>query len=324
VYDWNDVRVFLAVARGGSTLAASRILNVNQTTVARRVAALEQALGFALFDRLQSGYRPTEVGELIRGAAERLESEAEVLARLAAQHGRKLSGVIRVTTNESMANALLTPCLAEFAELYPDIQIQVLVDDRRVDIAGGEADVAIRAGSRPTDPDLVIRKLCVAAWAFYCSTRYAERRGFPRSLEDLNGHLLLGGDGVLARAPAVLWMEANTPDSTIVNRSNSLTNLIVALRAGLGVGPLPCMEGDAAADLVRCFAPPPEFESEVLLIIRSELRDVPRVRAFIDFVTARTAQLRPLLEGRVPAPGSASTGTLPNGAERPTAVEASA
>jgi DNA-binding transcriptional LysR family regulator len=302
MYDWNDVRVFLAVARGGSTLAASRMLSVNQTTVARRVSALEEALGFALFDRLQSGYRLTEVGELIRANAERLESEAEALARVVAQHGRNLSGSIRVTTNESLANALLTPCLGEFADLYPDIQIQVFVDDRHLDITGGEADVAIRAGSRPTNPDLIVRKLCAAAWAFYCGTRYAERRGVPASMEDLDGHLLLGGDGVLANAPAMKWMEASTPNSTIVNRSNSLTNLIVAIRAGLGVGPLPCMEGDCAPDLVRCFAPPPQFESEVMLVTRSELRDVPRVRAFIDFISARTAQLRPLLEGRLPAP----------------------
>jgi DNA-binding transcriptional LysR family regulator len=302
VYDWNDVRVFLAVARGGSTLAASRMLHVNQTTVARRVSALEEALGFPLFDRLQSGYRLTEVGELIRANAERLEAEAEALARVVAQHGRKLSGAIRVTTNESIANAMLTPCLAEFAELYPDIQIQVFVDDRRMDIAGGEADIAIRAGSRPTDPDLIIRKLCGACWAFYCSVRYAERRGVPRSAEALNGHALLGGEGALASAPAMRWMEASTPDSTIVGRSNSLTNLMVAIRAGLGVGPLPCMEGDCAPDLIRCYSPPPEFDSEVFLVTRSDLRDLPRIRAFSDFIAARTAQLRPLFEGKLPAP----------------------
>lgn len=302
MYDWSDVRVFLAVARGGSTLAASRLLNVNQTTVARRVAALEEALGFTLFDRPQSGYRLTEVGELILGAAERMEAEAESLVRMAAQHGRKLSGVIRVTTNESLANTLLTPCLAEFADLYPDIQIQIFVDDRRLDISGGEADVAIRAGSRPSDPDLIVRKLCGASWAFYCSKGYAARRGLPDSAEALNGHALLGGEGVLSLAPAMIWMEANTPDSTIVSRSNSLTNLIVALKAGLGVGPLPCIEGDRAPELVRCYAPPPEFDSEVLLVTRSDLRDLPRMRAFTDFVSARTAQLRPLLEGRSPAP----------------------
>jgi DNA-binding transcriptional LysR family regulator len=282
------------------------MLHVNQTTVARRVTALEEALGFALFDRLQSGYRLTEVGELICPNAERMEKEAEGLARAVAQHGRKLSGAICVTTNESIANALLTPCLAEFADLYPDIQIQVHVSDQRLNIAGGEADVAIRAGSRPSDPDLVVRKMCAAAWSFYCSPRYAERRGVPASLEDVNGHLLLSGDGVLAHAPAVVWMDANTPNSTIVSRSNSLTNLMVAIRAGLGVGPLPCMEGDAVPELIRCFDPPEQFSSEVLLVTRGELRDVPRVRAFIDFVAARTAQLRPLFEGRLPTPRSAT------------------
>lgn len=313
LYEWNDVRVFLAVARSGSTLAASRVLRVNQTTVARRVSALEEALGFPLFDRHQTGYRLTEVGELVCANAERMEREAEGLARVVAQHGRKLSGAIRVTTNESVANAVLTPCLAEFADLYPDIQIQVLVSDHRADIAGGEADVALRAGSRPDDPDLLVRKLCSGAWSFYCSPQYAERRGVPKSLEALNGHLLLSGDGALANAPAVLWMEANTPDSTIAGRSTSLTNLMVAIRAGMGVGPLPCIEGDAAHDLIRCFDPPELFSYEMLLIARGELRHVPRVRAFIDFVAARTAQLRPLFEGRVQKPGPDRVGAAQAG-----------
>jgi DNA-binding transcriptional LysR family regulator len=304
VYDWNDVRVFLAVARSGSTSAASRVLRVNQTTVARRISALEEALGFPLFDRLQTGYRLTEVGEVICANAERMEQEAEGLARVVAQHARKLSGAIRVTTNESIANVVLTPCLAEFSDLYPDIQIEVFVSDHRADIAGGEADVAIRAGSRPDDPNLLVRRLCSGGWSFYCSPRYAERRRVPESLEALNGHLLLSGEGALAAAPAVLWMEANTPGSTIVGRSNSLTNLLVAIHAGLGIGPLPCMAGDATPNLIRCFDPPERFTYDVLLVTRSELRDVPRVRTFVDFVAARTAQLRPLFEGRLSARSS--------------------
>lgn len=301
MYDWGDLRVFLAVARSGSTLAAARVLRVNQTTAARRVAALEEALGVQLFERHPAGYRLTEVGETIRASAERVETEAETVRRLAAQHGRRLSGAIRVTTNESLANMLLTPCLAEFAELYPDIQVQVIVDDRKLDLSRGEADVAIRAGSRPTDPDLLVRKLMVASWSFYCSTRYAERRDVPASGEELNGHTLVGGEGGLAAAPAMIWMEAHTPDSVIASRSNSLTNLLVAIRAGIGVGPLPCVEGDQAPDLIRCFPPPPEFDADVLLVTRGDMRDLPRVRAFNDFIAARAGALRHQLTGRARA-----------------------
>src|SRR5258708_1826183 len=165
MYDWGDLRFFLAAARAGSTLGAARELRVNQTTVARRIAALEDALGARLFDRHQDGYRLSEAGTAILGQAEHVAAEAETLERLIAQRSRQLSGVIRVTTVEIIANMMLTPWLSEFMDLYPDIRVEVIVTDQRLDLSRGEADIAIRAGYMPTGSGVVVRKLADAPWA---------------------------------------------------------------------------------------------------------------------------------------------------------------
>lgn len=298
MYDWNDLRFFLAVAQTGSTLAASRELGVNQTTVARRLAALEEALGERLFDRGSSGYRLTETGRTALPAAERVAAEAHRFRTTVAERGRRLAGAVRVTTNEAIANALVTPCLADFAEIYPDIRVEVVVSDQKLDLAAGEADVALRAGPFPTDPALIARKLADVPWAIYCSRGYAERRGAPRTPAELAAHPLLLGDGGLRNAPAMNWLREQAPGAYVASRSNSLTNHVVAVRSGLGVGPLPRMEGDAAPDLVLCMDAPQTEPHMLSLLLRPELKDVPRVRALVDFVTARAAALRPMLEGR--------------------------
>lgn len=298
MYDWGDLRIFLAVARCGSTLAASRLLHINQTTAARRVAALEAALDVQLFDRLQSGYRLTEIGEAVRASAERVEAEAETLTRLIAQQSRNLAGVIRITTNESLANAFVTPWLGEFADIYPDIRLQMIVDDRRLDLTRGEADVALRAGSKPVDGALVVKKLSVVTWSLYCSKGYAARRGCPDSVEALDAHMIVGGEGTLANLPGMQWLAEKAPRATVVAHSNSMSNLLATVKAGLGVTTLPCIVGDPEPDLVRCLGDLPELDSEMYLVTRAEMKDLPRVRAFTDFLTARVAAVRHQLAAR--------------------------
>lgn len=150
MFDWNDLRYFLAVARTGSTLGASRALAVNPTTVARRIAELERAIGMKLFDKRQTGYALTEAGAELRATAERVELEATAFAEGVAAIGRRISGVIRVTTNEGLANGVMAPALSAFRRLHPDVRIDLIVDERRLDLARGAADVALRTGSRPT------------------------------------------------------------------------------------------------------------------------------------------------------------------------------
>jgi DNA-binding transcriptional LysR family regulator len=143
-----------------------------------------------------------------------------------------------------------------------------------------------------------MRKLFAAAWSLYCSRSYAARRGSPNEPSELRNHTLLSGEGALADAPAMKWMISWAPEAPIRSYSTSLTNHLVAIRSGLGVGPLPCMEGDRDPALVRCFDPPPELESDVLLITRRDLKDVPRIKAFSEFIITRFAAIRHLAAGK--------------------------
>jgi len=291
MYEWSDLRIFLAVARQGSTVAAARVLGVNQTTVARRVAALEADLNLRLFDRRQDGYRPTEAAAALLRQAERVELEAETFNRLVAQQSRQLSGVIRLTTMEALAYFVLTPWLGEFMELYPDIRVDVIATEQRLDLARGEADMAIRVYmGRPTDPGIVFRRLAAAPWAVYCSRAYAARHGQPETAEELNEHLVIGADGPLAKRIPFAWLAAAAPRATVRHVCTSIVNVCAAILAGHGVGPQPHIMAAIKPDLVKCFDLP-DFDHHFYLVTSETLKDVPRVRAFNDFITARATNM---------------------------------
>jgi len=296
MYDWNDLRHFLAVARTGSTLRASRALGVNQTTVARRVATFEAALGMKLFEKRQTGYVLTEAGEELCPAAERVEAEAMAFGNQTGAMRRRMSGVIRVTTNEGLANTVMVPALSAFRRLHPQVRVDLIVDERRLDLARGAVDVALRSGSRPTEAGLVGRRLTDIVWAAYCSRDYAEQHGHPDSVESLNRHALIGAEGPIEALGGWKWL-SQAAQAEVVARSSSVTNLLSAVKAGLGVTVLPCMLGDPEPTLVRCLGPIEGLQSEVWLLTRDDRRDVARVRAFTDFLAAHIAGMRHLMAG---------------------------
>jgi DNA-binding transcriptional LysR family regulator len=304
MFDWNDMRYFLAVARTGSTLAASRVLAVNATTVARRIGELERAIGMRLFDKRQTGYVLTEAGLELRAAAERVEIEATTFAEQVGAIGRRISGVIRVTTNEGLANALMSPALSAFRRLHPEVRVDLIVDEQRLDLARGAADVALRTGTRPTETGLVGRRLPPVAWAVYCGLNYPGR---PTCEDDLAQHPVVGAEGPIAALPGWTWLQQAAPDAEVVARSSSVTNLISAVRAGLGLSVLPCILADPDAGLVRCAGPIKGAQSDLWLVMRDDMRDVRRVRAFVDFLAAHVASMRTLLSGESSRCGGGSS-----------------
>src|SRR5690242_19184188 len=206
MFDWNDLKAFLAVARGGSTLAASKALNVNQTTVARRVESLEAALALKIFERGQSGSRLTEAGQDLLAEGEKVERAALNFDSLAKAHQRGMAGSIRVTCIEILANMAVTPAIGEFRKLHPEVQIDLMVTDQPLDLQAGEADLAVRAVQTLPNSDLIARKIVDYEFALYCSRDYAERMGTPATTADLVDHDLIGGDAGLDTVPAMVWM----------------------------------------------------------------------------------------------------------------------
>jgi DNA-binding transcriptional LysR family regulator len=280
--DWDDLRIVLAVARAGTALGGARDLGVNQTTVIRRIDQIETALGARLFERQRSGYRITELGQHVADTAARVEREVLGLAQRLDAEQRAMSGVVRFTSSESLASRLLPEFLPKFHDRRPSVVVQLITDDRRLDLAKGEADVALRAGSRPEGAGIVARRMPDVAWNLYCSRDYAARHGAPTRREEIADHAIVGMEGHMATLPGPLWLEASAPDTPIRFRSNSLTNLQSNLCAGLGLGMLPCFIGEVRPELMRCLPPIPELNSEMWIVVREDLRAMPHVRAFVD------------------------------------------
>jgi DNA-binding transcriptional LysR family regulator len=301
--DWDDLRFVLAVARAGSALRAARALGVNQTTVMRRMEHIEAAVGAELFERRQTGYHLTPLGRRIAAGAARIEDEVMALESAVGAERRALSGCVRVTTSEMLANLLITPWLLTFRREHPGILIELVTDDRLYDLARGEADVALRGSVRkqevPQGAGIVVRKLSRAAWSVYCSRSYADEHGVPTTIEALDGHAIVAVDGPMADLPGPRWLASVAQNSRTSARCNSLTNLVATLKAGLGVATLPCIAGDAVPELVRCLPPVPELEGALWLIVRAEVKSATHVRAFADSLAAHIKGLRARLTAEV-------------------------
>jgi DNA-binding transcriptional LysR family regulator len=298
--DWDDLRFVLEVRRSGSALGAAGKLGVNQSTVMRRIVQIEACLGVELFERRQSGYVPTPNGVSVADTAERIEREVRDLQSVTTASQRVLTNAVRFTSSELLVNFVITPCLLSFQKLKPDIRIELIGDDRMLNLARGEADVALRggcSGSRPQGAGIVMRRMPSAAWAVYCSRGYADEHGIPASREEIRNHAIIGMEGPLAEIAGPLWISEAAPNVQTRFRSNSLVNLVSNLRAGLGVATLPCIVGDSEPDLVRCFPPPPELDADMWLIVREDLKSAPHVRAFADYLAAYLNSIHAQLAG---------------------------
>jgi DNA-binding transcriptional LysR family regulator len=301
--DWNDLRYFIAVARHGSTLAAGRALNVSQTTVARRIAALEQALGFPLFDKRQAGYAPTPAGEQLLQKAAQVEESASAFSEAAAAHSRDLSGTVKITTEEIYAVTLLAPLLPELRQLHPEILIDLDTSQAIRDLGAGEADISLRSTSETSQPAGVVgRKLCVDDWTLYCSKDYAARHGAPRTLDEIKGHPIIGGGGGNLWVHYQAWLQALGLEDQVAMHHATSGGLLSGVRSGFGIAVLPCVVGDSDPDLHRCIAPRTEHGRVLWLFTHDRVRHTPRVRAVIDFLYERLSRLvRQLEEKRAAA-----------------------
>jgi DNA-binding transcriptional LysR family regulator len=295
--DWGDIRFFLAVARGGSTAAAARALGVNQSTVVRRIAALEEGLALRLFSKQREGYRLTSEGERLLDEAAAVEASVHTFTRRAGALDTALTGSLRVTMPEGMALGWMQKLLKEFHGRHPGIQVNLLIEDRYHDLSDGKAEVALRAGP-PGNSGLVGRKLSDQSWAVYGSRNYLERHGRPAKPADLNAHCLVGFEGPLERITPARWLQTVAPRGKVAYRSNSVLGLLFAAQSSFGLTLLPCQIGDPECDLIRVIDPLPELTSGFWILTHPDLRKQPKIRAFFDFMAREIVQYRPLLTGR--------------------------
>jgi DNA-binding transcriptional LysR family regulator len=291
MFDWNDLRYFIAVADGGSTLAAGRALRVSQTTVARRVAALEKSLALTLFERRQAGYALTPAGEDLVGLARGTADAAGALAEAASAMAREARGTVRLTAHEIYALTVLPPILRDLHEAHPQIRIELDTSEEPLDLASGAADVALRGSTGLSGGGLVGRRIAYDPWTLYCSRAYADANGVPRTRDQLAMHPLIGGGGSKVWRRYEAWLKHHGLESSVAIHHDSVTGLLAAVRAGFGVAVLPTFVADRDPELVQCIPPRQGDPAALWLLTHERLRHTPRVRVVLDFLAERLTGL---------------------------------
>ncbi len=295
MFDWDDVRYFLAVAREGSVRAASEHLAVNHSTVLRRIGQLEERLGAQMFEKLPSGYRLTDAGEEILELAEQMEASSHLLETRVFGRDQGVRGLLRVTLAPTLASHLLMPDLAEFARLHAEVEMEILSLDEPVNLTNREADVAIRV--------------------------VYDRETLPLNLHGVKGPDLYGG-AYLSRELLASW-RAGTHDpvrwvvkknygipdwarggeiltTDVAFRATDAEAQLAAVRHGLGMTTLPCFVGDADPLLVRAPGTPLQMHGTLWILAQGETRKTKRVRLFTELMARRLEAHASLLAGHRP------------------------
>jgi len=291
---WDDLRIFLAVARDGSISGAARRLSVEHSTVSRRIRSLEQRFKTRLLERKKSGYELTSAGEALKAVAGKMEVEALEAEGAIAGHEERPAGELRISAINNMASSVLMPLFTSFSQQYPDIELHVQVSNKYVSLAERQADVAIRLTDTPLDT-LVGTLLTNVASTVYGELNYVTSlradRAQPKWL------------GIECCAFHQSWTKQACPnhehnffvDDTLLTRA--------ALLQGIGLAYLPCFMGDADERLQRYCPPDRTHDLGLWLVYHPDLRRSRRVRLFRDHMVAQIGGQRPLFEGARPLRG---------------------
>lgn len=280
--NWDNARFFLAVARTGTLRGAAARLGVDQATVGRRIAALEEALSARLFLRTPTMYVLTSAGEALIGPSEAMEQAVHQIERRIVGIDDQLCGTIRVATTDSLGQRYVVPAIAKLRAEHPGIDVVCVTSPGMANLTRREADIAIRI-LRPESPDLIVRRLAQLESGIYASRAYLAARGEPSEGSAFEGH-----DLVMYQQPVVpsMW-DALCGESThrgrVAFQTSSTMMLFEAAVAGLGVTELPCFRADHEPALVRVM-PGRRDRFDVWLVAHADLYKTARIQAFIDVV----------------------------------------
>jgi len=284
----------IAVARTRTLSAASRVLGVRQSTVGRRLKAFEATLGARLFDTTPDGHVLNSEGKALFAHAERMEREAFSAERLLLGRQSTIAGHVRVTAPQAFGDAFVVPLLAALRMEQPHIVVALVADNAELSLPRREADIALRLG-RPKQPQVVARRLAMVATGLYASREYIERRGRPRG-RSLAGHDVIDYDDTFLEKRAIAWLRQRASGARCALRINGTHGVLSAVRAGLGIGALPCWLGDSVNDIARVL-PTERYKQELWIAMHSDLRRVGRARAVNDFFVRELLRATKRLSG---------------------------
>jgi DNA-binding transcriptional LysR family regulator len=291
--NWDDLRFVLALSKAGSLAQAAKVLEVDHTTVGRRVEAAEASLGIRLFTRTTTGYVPTAEADRLLAPMQQVEEAVLAVERSAAGHRDSLEGSVRVTSPETFGVGYLAPRLALFGLEHPGLTVDLVPAGEVLDLGRRQAELAVRF-FRSKQERLVVRKAGEVSYGLYASREYLARRPLKRPGE-LSGHRVLsatpGPDVIETR-----WLAQLNPEVRPAFVSTLSLALLGAAKASAGVAVLPRYLGDAETTLRHI--PMPEEPSEpIWLTVHSDLKQTPRVRALLDFLVSALAEDSAMLRG---------------------------
>ncbi|PKH33087.1 LysR family transcriptional regulator [Pseudomonas sp. 43NM1] len=283
--NWDDARVFLAVCRESTLRGAARVLGVDQATVGRRVTALEKSLSATLFLRTSEGYALTAVGEAALHAVEKMELSALELQRQIQGLDDRLTGIVRVSTTDSLAIDFLIPAIARLHRKHPDVRVQLDASTQMISLAKREADIAVR-NARPDNPDLIARRIARWPVGLFASQEYLDAHGVPAPGSAFEGHDLVVYQPYLAGNKELTLVSEPLTRGRIVSSLGSGLLVRRSIAAGIGIGEIPAYMGERDG-LVRLW---PErtrpVPYDVWLVTHADLRHTARVRVVIDEIVA--------------------------------------
>lgn len=295
MFEWNQLRILLAIARHHSLSGAARELYVEHSTVGRQLEKLEQSLKTKLFDRTPDGYVPTPIGETVLARARSIEEETLALEREVSGQDTRVTGSVRISALDACATDFILPALPALLAQHPELETSVSSEMRVVDLGRREADIAIRY-ERPKAPNLVVRKLAEPRSALYASKAYVRRHGKLESATEFAGHKLVGLVPEYSVATEEQYIRKHADSRDVVVRVDSQLTLREAVRAGVGIGILECYLGDGDRQLVRVWQEP-IISDPWWLVVHKDLRYAARIRAVMDFLVELAEAQRERLTG---------------------------
>jgi DNA-binding transcriptional LysR family regulator len=293
---YDDIPIFLAVARHGTTGKAAAAVGCSQPTVVRRIAALEQSLGLQLFTRCANGLELTKQGESLLQSAKSVEAAMRDVDDVAASLKSDSNDRITLTLLDQF-DGFLMPVLRDHRSRWPNAQVQLITSYRRFDLSRGEADLALRAGVRPEGDNVMVREMPTASWGVYGSRKLAEEGKLPESPAELARHPVAGGEGNLALLPSFHWLERQAGPNGFVLRCNSFAAIRSVIVDGIAISNMPCVVGERDPELVRCFPPIRDLDVPLYLAARRDALRRPAVRDLFESIDRHLRSNAAILSG---------------------------
>lgn len=299
-FDWDNLRVFLGVARARSALEASHALGLNQSTISRRLHRLEEDIGSKLFDRNSQGHRLTSAGHRLLEHVEKLESTLAAVESDVFNDNMALTGEIRLGATEAFGSYFLAPHLAHFCTRHPAITVDLLPMPRNVNLSKREADASVTI-DRPTTDSFVTSKLAEYRLLPYATPAYLEQHPPIHSVADLTGHRWIDYVDDLLFTDQQVSLRKWLPSARSFLRSTSVIAQLQAVRSGLGIAMLPCFLASAEKSLVPILADQVDITRNFWLVAPAERRELARIKALWDYLREVVEVNRDFLMGRTSA-----------------------